>query len=113
MYNNETATVSDWQAVCKTLASEYWEDNSDQDPTRYARECADGSQWAIYPSHAWDLVSAVREIHPRALDQVELYLESHWFSIGSLDKTMTLLAYQLTYNEILTQINEQEESEND
>ena len=105
--------LADWADTCETLALEYWQDNSDQDPSEYAHECADGSQWAIYYSHAWNLVNAARLVRPSDLDQAESDLEDPGFSFESIDKTMTLLAYWLTYNEILTQINEQEESEND
>ena len=104
--------LADWADTCETLALEYWQDNSDQDPSEYAHECADGSQWAIYYGRAWDLVSAVRLVRHRELDQAESDLEDLGFSFESLDKTMTLLAYQLTYNEILTQIQKQE-SDND
>lgn len=105
--------LADWADTCETLALEYWQNNSDQDPSEYAHECADGSQWAIYYSHAWCLVNAARLVCCEALDQAESDLEDLGFSFESIDKTMTLLAYWLTYNEILTQINEQEGSNND
>lgn len=104
--------LADWADTCETLALEYWQDNSDQDPSEYAHECADGSQWAIYYGHAHELVNAARLLHPRDLDQAESDLEDLGFEFESLDKTMTLLAYQLTYSEIMNQINEQE-SNND
>ena len=111
---NPKEIIADWVNTCEALALEYWQNNSeDYEPSEYAHECADSCQWVVYYSHAWNLVSAVREIHPRDLDQAESDLEDLGFSFESLDKTMCLLAYWLTYNEILTQINEQEESNND
>ena len=104
--------MKDWMNTCEALALEYWESNSDQDRIDYAHECADGCQWTIYYSHAWCLVNAARLVRPSDLDQAESDLEDLGFEFESLDKTMTLLAYQLTYSEIMTQIQEQE-SDND
>lgn len=111
--NTPKEIVADWADTCEALALEYLESNSDQDSSEYAHECADGYQWAVYCYKAWDLVSAVRLVCPSDLDQAESDLEDLGYEFESLDKTMTLLAYWLTYNEILTQINEQEESDND
>lgn len=110
--NTPKEIVADWADTCEALALEYWESNSDQDAREYAHECADGCQWAIYYSHAWNLVNAARLLRPSDLDQAESDLEDLGFSFESLDKTMALLAYWLTYNEILTQIQKQE-SDND
>ena len=105
-------TLGDWRKTCEALALEYWQDNSDQDASEYAYECADSCQWAIYYSHAWNLVNAARLVRPSDLDQAESDIEEIGFEFESLDKTMTLLAYQLTFSEIMTKIQEQE-SEND
>lgn len=105
--------IADWKGTCEALAVEYWESNSSMDPSEYAHESADGCQWSIYYSHAWNLISAARLVLPSELDQAESELEGLGFSFESLDKTMASLAYQLTYNEIMNQINEQEESDND
>lgn len=106
-------TLGNWADTCEALALQYWQDNSeDYEPSEYAHECADSCQWVIYYGRAWDLVSAVRLVCPSDLDQAESDLEYLGFSFESLDKTMTLLAYWLTHNEILTQIQKQE-SNND
>lgn len=110
-------TLADWAITCEALALEYWESHSDQDPSEYAHECADGCQWAIYYSHAWCLVNAARLLRPSDLDQAESDLEGLGFEVAGLqfesfDKTMSLIAYRLTYTEILTQIQKQE-SDND
>lgn len=105
--------LADWAITCEALALEYWESNSDQDASEYAHECADGCQWAIYCYKAWDLVSAARLMRLSDLDQAESDLVELGFGSEGLDQTVTQLAYQLTYNEILTQINEQEGSNND
>lgn len=112
--NTPKEIVADWADTCEALALEYWQDDTQtRDPSEYAHECADGSQWATYYWHAWCLVHAARLVRPSDLDQAESDLEDLGYEFESPDKTMTLLAYQLTYNKILTQINEQEESEND
>ena len=110
--NTPKEIVADWSDTCEALALEYWESNSDQDASEYAHECADSCQWAIYYGHAHELVNAARLLHPRDIDQAEFDLGVMGYEFESLDKTMTLLAYQLTFSEIMTQIQEQE-SEND
>ena len=104
--------LADWANTCEALALEYWESNSSMDASDYANESADGCQWSIYYSHAWNLVSAARLVLPSELDQAESELEGLGFSLESLDKTMCLLAYFLTYNQIMQQI-EETESNND
>lgn len=103
-------TLDDWANTCEALALEYRSDSAYA--SDYAHECADGCQWAIYYGHAWELVSAARLVRPRDLDQAESELEGDGFEFKSLDRTMTLLAYWLTYNEIMNKIDGQE-SEDD
>lgn len=110
---SHTDILADWANTCEALALEYWQDNSDQGPSDYAHECADGSQWAIYYGHAWNLVNAARLVRHSDLEQAESDIEEIGFEFESLDKTMTLLAYQLTYSEIVNQISEHGESNND
>ena len=105
--------VTDWKGTCEALALGYLESDNSQDASDYAHECADGVRWVIFYDYAWELVSAVRRVHSKCMDQAESELEDLGFSFESIDKTMSSLAYWLTYNEILTQINEQEESNND
>ena len=111
--NTPKEIVADWANTCEALALEYWQDNSDQDASEYAHECAYSSQWAIYCYKAWDLVSAARIMRLSDFAQAESDLVELGFGSEVLDQTVTQLACQLTYNEILTQINEQEGSEND
>ena len=45
--------------------------SEDMDPSDYAHECADGSEWAIYYGKAWDLVCACRDHAPEMLDEAD------------------------------------------
>ena len=73
--------------------------DSDQDPSDYCWEVADGSQYSIYYSHAWDLVEAVRARRSSDLDGAELdYADVFPMADdANLDTRMTRLAYLLTH----------------
>ena len=72
---------------------------SEQDPSDYAFESADGCQWSIYYSHAWDLVSAMRTYDRAALDAAECdYGDVYTDEVDtSLDTHMCRLGYLLTH----------------
>ena len=71
----------------------------DMDPSDYCWEVADGSQYAIYYSHAWDLVEAMRHRRGSDLDSAELDYEDVFpmADDANLDTRMTRLAYLLTH----------------
>ena len=73
--------------------------DSEQDPSDYCFEVADGSQYSIYYSHAWDLVNAMRHRNIVALRDAEMdYADVFPMSDdANLDTRMTRLAYLLTH----------------
>jgi len=90
-------TIKEWESDVRSMAAEFAD--SDQDPSDYAFECADGCQWAIYYSHAWDLVSAMRTHDRAALDAAEGDYGDVFTDEGdtSLDTHMCRLAYLMTH----------------
>lgn len=90
-------TYQEWQSDVRSMAAEF--SDSDQDPSDYAWECADGCQWSIYYSHAWDLVSAMRTHDRHALDAAECEYGDVFAddSDTSTDTRMCRLAYLLTH----------------
>ena len=90
-------TFKDWQSDIRSFAAEFAD--SDQDPSDYAWECADGCAWSIYYQAAWDLVSAMRAHDLRALDAAELdYADVFPMADdANLNTRMTRLAYLMTH----------------
>jgi len=95
--SNQIEIIQEWQSDIRSMAAEFAD--SDQDPSDYAWECADGCQWSIYYSHAWDLVSAMRSYDRAVLDAAEsdygdVFTDD---SETSTDTRMTRLAYLMTH----------------
>ena len=71
--------------------------SEDMDPSDYCWEVADGSQYAIYYSHAWDLVEAMRHRRGSDLDGAESDYADVFTDSCDTDTRMTRLAYLLTH----------------
>jgi hypothetical protein len=86
--------VSDWDGV--------------QDLHDFCHEQADGSEYVIYYSKAWDLVNLIRWSDRSILDDAELAIEN--IQVGdSLDSIMCLLAYEIIYQQLSLAVQELEE----
>lgn len=89
-------TIQEWQSDIRSMAAEFAD--SEQDPSDYALESADGCQWSIYYAHAWDLVSAMRTHDRRALDAAECdYPDLFSSEDCTLNTRMCRLAYIMTH----------------
>ena len=69
----------------------------EMDPSDYCWEVADGSQYAIYYSHAWDLVEAVRARRTSDLVGAEMDYADVFPDQCDTDTRMCRLAYLLTH----------------
>ena len=73
--------------------------DSDQDPSDYAHECADGSQWAIYYGMAWDLVDACRDHAPEMLDDADdTYSDIYPNDDTDINTRMCRLSYLIAHD---------------
>jgi hypothetical protein len=73
--------------------------SEDIDPSDYAHECADGSEWAIYYGKAWDLVCACRDHAPEMLDQADsTYSDIFSIDDANTDTRMCRLAYLIAHD---------------
>lgn len=97
MSNEHVETLKEFDAFIAGAVEDFAD--SDQDPSDYCWEVADGSQYAIYYSHAWDLVQAVRARRTSDLVGAELdYADVFPMADdANLDTRMTRLAYLLTH----------------
>jgi hypothetical protein len=73
--------------------------SEDMDPSDYAHECADGSQWAIYYGMAWDLVAACHDHAPEMLDEADdTYSSIYPNDDADINTRMTRLAYLIAHD---------------
>ena len=78
--------------------------DSEQDPSDYCWEVADGSQYAIYYSHAWDLVEAVRARRTSDLAGAEMDYADVFTDACDTNTRMTRLAYLLTHAALAAEV---------
>ena len=74
--------------------------DSEQDPSDYCFECADGSEWAIDYGQAWDLVQAVRARRTSDLVGAEMDYDDVFpmsDDDANLNTRMRRLAYLITH----------------
>ena len=99
-------TLKEFDAFIQSAVEDFAD--SDQDPSDYCWEVADGSQYAIYYSHAWDLVNAMREWREDDLVAAEMDYTNLFPSTDGadfcIDKTMTRLAYILTHAQLAQEL---------
>lgn len=96
--SNHYETLSEFDAFIETAVSDYKSGvMGDIDPSDYCWEVADGSQYAIYYSHAWDLVSAMRHRRGSDLDGAESDYDDLFPDSCDTDTRMCRLAYILTH----------------
>jgi hypothetical protein len=76
----------------------------EMDPSDYCFEVADGSQYAIYYSHAWDLVNAMRHRNIEALRGAEMDYADLFPDQCDTDTRMCRLAYILTHQALAGEI---------
>ena len=70
----------------------------DMDSSDYAHECADGCEWAIYYSKAWDLVAACRDHRTDMLDEADSsYSDVFPNDDAGIDTHMSRLAYLIAH----------------
>ena len=101
--------INDFNKYINDLVADYEGEADYSDYNDYAHECADGSEYVIYYSKAWDLVNMIR-----ACDY-SLYCDSEsWaFDLGtdleSLDQAIVMTAYGIIHNAIIDTFNNQEQ----
>jgi hypothetical protein len=96
--------INDFNKYINDLVSEFAGEGTDySDYNDYAHECADGSEYVIYYSKAWDLVNLVRE------NDYSLYCDSQpWaFDFESLEHIITIVACSIIHNAIMDAFNKQ------
>ena len=95
MSNEHFETLKEFDAFIAGAVEDFAD--SDQDPSDYCWEVADGSQYSIYYSHAWDLVEAVRARRSSDLVGAEMDYADVFPDQCDTDTRMTRLAYLLTH----------------
>ena len=101
--------INDFNKYISTMVAEYDGEADYSEYNDYAHECADGSEYVIYYSKAWDLVNLVRE------NDYSLYCDSQpWaFDSGtefeSLEHIITIVACSIIHNAIMDAFNNQEQ----
>ena len=98
--------INDFNKYINDLVSEFEGEGTDySDYNDYAHECADGSEYVIYYSKAWDLVNLVRE------NDYSLYCDSQpWaFDFESLEHIITSVACSIITNAIMDAFNKLEQ----
>ena len=101
--------INDFNEYISMMVADYDGEADYSDYNDYAHECADGSEYVIYYSKAWDLVNLIRA------DNYSLYCDSEsWaFDLGtefeSLDHTVAIVAYGIIHNAIIDTFNNQEQ----
>ena len=95
MSNNHYETLREFDAFIAGAVEDFA--SEDMDPSDYCFEVADGSQYAIYYSHAWDLVNAVRHRNIVAFRGAEMDYDDVFTDSCDTDTRMTRLAYLLTH----------------
>jgi hypothetical protein len=71
--------------------------NDLEDYMDYVHECADGSEFVIYYSKAWDLVTMIRDFNSDLYNDAESYAFDLFESFDSADHMMTIIAYGAIY----------------
>ena len=101
--------INDFNDYINDLVADYDGEADYSDYNDYAHECADGSEYVIYYSKAWDLVNMIRS------NDYSLYCDSEsWaFDLGtdleSLDHAIVMTAYGIIHNAIIDTFNNQEQ----
>ena len=95
MSNDHTETLKEFDAFIAGAVEDFADE--DMDPSDYCWEVADGSQYSIYYSHAWDLVQAVRAQRTSDLVGADLDYADVFVDQCDTDTRMTRLAYLLTH----------------
>ena len=95
MSNEHFETLREFDAFIAGAVEDFADE--DMDPSDYCWEVADGSQYAIYYSHAWDLVNAVRARRTSDLVGAETDYSDVFTDSCDTDTRMTRLAYLLTH----------------
>jgi hypothetical protein len=96
--------INDFNEYINSMVSEFEGEADYLEYNDYAHECADGSEYVIYYSKAWDLVNLVRE------NDYSLYCDSQpWaFDFESLEHIITSVACSIITNAIMDAFNKQE-----
>lgn len=96
--------INDFNEHINSMVSEFEGEADYLEYNDYALMCADGSEYVIYYSKAWDLVNLVRE------NDYSLYCDSQpWaFDFESLEHIITSVACSIIHNAIMNAFNKQE-----
>ena len=96
-------TLKDFNGYIDLLVSDW---DGEQDLHDFCHEQADSSEHVIYYGMAWDLVNLVRCSDHSLLDDAELAIENEPFQ--DINRTMTLLAYEIIYQSLSLAVQEKE-----
>lgn len=102
MSNDHIETLREFDAFIKGAVEDFADE--DMDASDYCFEVADGSQYAIYYSHAWDLVQAVRARRTSDLVGAEMDYSDLFPDQCDTDTRMCRLAYILTHQALAAEV---------
>lgn len=105
-YNGEINNLRDLRAYIDLLASDW---DGEQDLHDFCHEQADGSEYHIYYGKAWQLVNMVRFDDRSIFDAAEDGAFNHGITFESADQMMTLIAYEVIYQELSLAVQELEQ----
>lgn len=105
-YNGEIKTLRDLNAYIDVLASDW---DGEQDLHDFCHEQADGSEYVIYYGKAWQLVDMIRWNDRSIFDAAEDAAFNHGTTFESADQMMTLIAYEIIYQELSLAVQELEQ----
>lgn len=87
--------------------------DGEQDLHNFCHEQADGSEHVIYYGNAWQLVDLIRWNARHIFDSAEMGAFDIGVEITSSDQLMTLIAYEIIYQELSLAVQEKMEALND
>ena len=102
--------INDFNDYINDLVSEFEGEGTDySDYNDYAHECADGSEYVIYYSKAWDLVNMIRACDYSLYCDSETWAVDLGTELESLDHAIVMTAYAIIHNAIIDTFNNQEQ----
>ena len=104
--------INDFNDYINDLVADYEGEADYSDYNDYAHECADGSEYVIYYSKAWDLVNMIRA------ENYSLYCDSQPWAFDleteeSLEHIMTIVACSIIHNAMMDAFNNQQQEYGD
>lgn len=99
-------TYNEFTQYIDSLAMDW---NGEQDLHDFCHETADGCEYVIYYGRAWELVDLIRWHNRSVFDSAENGAFNTGVNIESTDQLMTLIAYEIIYQELSLAVQEKME----